>query len=485
MRTIRVDVAVVGSGTAGLNARRQVETQGRSVVMIESGPYGTLCARVGCMPSKLLIAAADAAHGVAEAGRFGVRVPDGVGVDGPAVLDRVRRERDRFVGFVVRETEAIPEAQRLRGHARFLAPGVLEVDPAQDGGDGPVRVEAGAVVVATGSVPFVPPPWDAVREHVMVSDDVFELPDLPRSLAVVGTGIVGLELGQALARLGVEVAFFNPGRVVGPFRDPELQRAAREVLGEELVLHLGAEVQEARPEAGGVRVRWKAADGAARAQRFERVLVAAGRRPALEGLDLEKAGAPRGEDGVPPWDPRTTQVADLPLFLAGDASGHRPLLHEASDEGRIAGSNAAAFPDVQPRERRAKLVVAFTEPQIGLVGESWDALDPDGIEVGEVSYADQGRARVAGVNRGLVRLYARRRGCRLVGAEMLGPRVEHLAHLVAWAVQEGMTVQHMLRMPFYHPVFEEGLRTGLRELASKLEVHGECRCEDMAEAPGS
>ncbi len=84
-----------------------------------------------------------------------------------------------------------------------------------------------------------------------------------------------------------------------------------------------------------------------------------------------------------------------------------------------------------------------------------------------------------------MRLYAQRKGCRLIGAEMLGPRMEHMAHLLAWAVQEGMTVQHILRMPFYHPVFEEGLRTGLRELAAKLSVTGECRCEDLSEAPGA
>jgi dihydrolipoamide dehydrogenase len=92
---------------------------------------------------------------------------------------------------------------------------------------------------------------------------------------------------------------------------------------------------------------------------------------------------------------------------------------------------------------------------------------------------------VAGRNRGLVRLYAAREGCRLVGAEMLGPRVEHMAHLLAWAVQEGLSVQRILRMPFYHPVFEEGLRSGLRELAAKLRVTGECRGEDMADAPGT
>lgn len=482
MQTVKVDVAVIGSGTAGLNARRQVEKSGGTAVLIESGPYGTMCARVGCMPSKLLIAAADAAHEVAGAGRFGIRVPAGVRVDGPAVFDRVRRERDRFVGFVVRDTEAIPEAQRLRGRARFVGPTSLVVE---DAGTTPTRVEARAVVIATGSTPWVPPPFDAVREHVLVNDDVFELDRLPASLAVIGTGIIGFELGQALARLGSRVALFNRTRSVGPFSDPELQRVAREILGKELPLHLETEVLEARSRGDGVTLRWRSADGADHEDHFEKVLVAAGRRPNLESLDLARTGLPLDERGHPPWNPTTTQCGDAPIFLAGDASGHRPILHEASDEGRIAGGNAAAYPDVEAHQRRERLAIAFTDPQMAIVGAPYRELDLDAVEIGEVSFANQGRARVAGRNQGLVRLYAHRHGCHLVGAEMFGPRIEHMAHLLAWAVAQDMTVQHALRMPFYHPVFEEGLRTGLRDLAEKLRVTGDCRCEDLGDAPGA
>ena len=175
----------------------------------------------------------------------------------------------------------------------------------------------------------------------------------------------------------------------------------------------------------------------------------------------------------------------MPIFLAGDVSGHRAVLHEASDEGRIAGANAASYPEITAHLRRAPLAIAFTDPQMAIVGTPYRALDLDAVEIGEVSYADQGRARVAGRNRGLVRIYADKKCCRLVGAEMFGPRVEHMAHLLAWATQAGMTVQHALRMPFYHPVVEEGLRTALRGLAAKLRVTGECRSEDLAEAPGT
>lgn len=124
-------------------------------------------------------------------------------------------------------------------------------------------------------------------------------------------------------------------------------------------------------------------------------------------------------------------------------------------------------------ERRAQLAIAFTNSQMAIVGTRYRELDLEAGEIGEVFYADQG----------LVRLYAHRQGCHLLGAKMLGPRVEHLAHLLAWAVQQEMTVPQVLRMPIYHPVFEEGLRTALRDLAAKLRITGECRGEDLADAP--
>jgi dihydrolipoamide dehydrogenase len=189
--------------------------------------------------------------------------------------------------------------------------------------------------------------------------------------------------------------------------------------------------------------------------------------------------------GLPLWDPRTTRCGDLPVFLAGDASGHLPLLHEAADEGRIAGQNAMLFPDLAARERRTPLAIAFTAPQMAAAGRRHAELDVDAIEIGEAGFEDQGRAVVMGENQGLVRLYAERQGARLVGAELFAPHAEHLAHLLAWAIQQGMRVPDVLRLPFYHPVLEEGLRTALRELASRTKVERETRCEDMATAPGA
>lgn len=477
MQTRQVDVAIIGAGSAGLNARREVVRQGGSSLLIESGPYGTTCARVGCMPSKLLIAAADIAHEIGRAELFGLRIADGWRIDGRAVMERVRRERDRFAGFVVRQTEAYPETERLRGHARFVGPSTLMVDSH-------TRVEARAVIVAAGSRPFVPPPFDQITDRVITSDTIFEQEDLPPSLAVIGTGIIALELGQAMRRLGVRVAFFNPFDELGPFTDPEVKRVAHEVLAAELDIRLKAEVTAARRDADGVVLSWRDAAGGEHEERFATVLAAAGRTPNLAGLDLEKTGLALDGKGMPPWNPRTTQCAELPIFLAGDVDKYLPLLHEAADEGAIAGANAMAFPNVVLHVRRTPLAIAFTDPQMALVGVRCAELAEDGVAIGEVSFENQGRARVLAKNQGLVRVYAETACCRLIGAEMFGPHMEHMAHLLAWSVQQNLTVQEALTMPFYHPVLEEGLRTALRDLATKMKVLGGCRCEDLAESPG-
>lgn len=479
MEVLKVDVAIIGAGTAGLNAQREAASAGASWVLIESGPYGTMCARVGCMPSKLLIAAADAAQEVREAERFGIEVAeDGWEINGTAVMARVRSERDRFAGFAADATEALPEQNRLRGRAHFVGTTTLEV------GDH-TRVEAKSVVVATGSSPRVPDELDAVREEVMVNDDVFELTELPDSVAIVGTGAIGLELGQALHRLGVRVALFNPRSSLGPLTDPALRAAARQTFDQELTLHLETELLGAERSGDGFSLRYRDAQGAEHEERFGCILAATGRRPNLSGLGLETAGCQLDPNGLPSWDPTTTQCGDLPIFIAGDVSAHSAVLHEAADEGRIAGANAARWPEVAASVRRTRLMIAFTDPQMALVGERFADLSSSEIEVGAASYDNQGRARVMGKNRGLVHVYGSRSSCRLLGAEMFGPRVEHTSHLLAWAVQQGLTINHILQMPVYHPVIEEGIRAAFRDLAKKLKVSTWCPPADRSEGPGA
>jgi dihydrolipoamide dehydrogenase len=145
-----------------------------------------------------------------------------------------------------------------------------------------------------------------------------------------------------------------------------------------------------------------------------------------------------------------------------------PLLHEAADEGRIAGENAARFPDVRPAARRTPLAVVFSDPQLAVAGARHEDLEPATFVTGAVCFEDQGRSRVMLRNVGLLHVYADVASGRLLGAEMIGPDAEHIGHLLAWSIQAGLAVESALAMPFYHPVVEEGLRTALRDASAQL-----------------
>lgn len=478
MQRLKVDVAVIGAGTAGLVAYRAAKAQGARTVMIEGGPYGTTCARVGCMPSKLLIAAAEAAHMLDAAPAFGVHAGE-KRIDGAAVMARVRRERDRFVGFILDSVEHIPDADKLRGHARFTGPHTLLV------GDH-TEVEAARVVIATGSAPTPVPRLENVGPGVITSDAVFDWHDLPRSVAVIGTGVIGLELGQALTRLGVRVSVFARGGSVAQLSDPVVLRSAARVMCEALDLHFQSEVLSAVQDGDEVLLSTREG-GEERSGRYQYVLMAIGRTPNVFDLGLEHTGLELGANGVPLFDSRTMQCGTSHIFIAGDANNERPVLPEAADHGKIAGDNAGRYPDIRPGLRRAPLTAAFTEPNIVTLGASYKTLCQPGkpkFAIGQVSFENQGRSRVMLQNQGMLRVYGEYGTGRFLGAEMIAPRGEHLGHLLAWAVQARMTVEQMLEMPFYHPVIEEGVRTALRDLAAEL-AKGAGRTDPAEVEPGT
>lgn len=464
MKQLDVDVAIIGAGTAGMRAYREAVKQTSSVVLIEGEQYGTTCARVGCMPSKLLIAAAEAAHMIEKAPRFGVYPGGETRIDGREVMQRVRAERDRFVNFVIEDVHSWPEEQRVMGFARYLDANTLQV------GDH-TRIRCKTSVIATGSSPFIPNSFKELGDRLIVNDDIFSWQDLPGSVAVFGAGVIGLELGQALHRLGVQTYIFGRGGSVGPLSDPEVKLAYTEALKGELFLDADAKVSHMVLADDGESVHLTYEDEAGNSQMIEvdYVVAATGRKPNLARLDLAAAGLVLDDRGVPEHDRFTLQCGDAPIFIAGDANNELPLLHEAADDGSVAGKNAVRYPeDVRAEARRSPLSVVFTEPQVAMVGSRFDQLDQDCVSIGSVSFHNQGRSRVMLVNQGKLRVYGERGSGRFMGAEMAGPAAEHLGHLLAWCHQQRMTVNEMLAMPFYHPVIEEGLRTALRNLNHEL-----------------
>lgn len=459
----KVDIAIIGAGTAGLTAYSAARKHTDSLVLIEGEDYGTTCARVGCMPSKLLIAAAESAHDASRAHQFGIHVGN-IAIKGDQVFERVRKERDGVVESVLTSMEALPTAHKLMGHVCFIAPGRLAV------GD-KMEVEADRIVIATGSSPHIPDMFQGLGERLLVNDSLFELPSLPASVAVFGSGVVGLELGQALSRLGVRVRMFGRGGSLGGIADEEIRNYAERYFNEEFYLDTRSEVTEVSPLENGVSVNFTHRDKGAVTEAFDYILVATGRSPNLDDLNLADSGLALDDRGIPLTEPSTLQCGNNPVFLVGDANRQVPFLHEAAQEGRIAGDNAGRYPEVISVERQVPFSIVFSSPQIATVGPRVGQMSPAERKIyvaGTSSFENQGRSKVIGKNQGLLKVYAEIDSGLFVGAEMLGPAAEHIGHLLAWAAQQRMTVAAMLAMPFYHPVIEEGVRTALKDLHNNL-----------------
>ena len=452
----KVDVVIIGAGTAGLSALAQVRRSGKSFVLINGGEEGTTCARVGCMPSKALIEAANVFHSRMRFSALGLRGADNVTVDGSAVLARVRDVRDKLVnGVIGGYRKRLNDQEFIRGYARLLGPDCVEVN-----GE---RIDTDVIIIAAGSSPVLPEAFSALGDALITTDTLFEQTALPRSLAVVGLGAVGCEAGQALARLGVKVYGFDAAPAIAGIRDPEILALAKSLIARDMRVITDVNVTPGQDD-GRVRI-----EAGGKVYTVDRVLASLGRRPNVSDLGLDTLGVPLNDKGMPAFDRHTLQVGDLPVFIAGDVNADRAVLHEAADEGRIAAINATAS-DTQSFIRRVPLTIAFTSPQIVSVGQGWDELDEPSTVVGTYQPTHHGRAMIKGQTEGMLRIYAERSSGRLLGASLIAADAEHLGHWLALAIDRGMTLADCLAQSFYHPVMEEALREALQACLSACDV---------------
>jgi dihydrolipoamide dehydrogenase len=407
------------------------------------------------MPSKAMIQVAEDFHRRGVLDRYGVEGHEEMTLDTEEAMEHVRDLRDTFVDRVTsNSTDKMPEEMFIPGYARFVDPHTLEVEGQ--------RIRAEKIVVAVGTRPLVPAPWQAFGDRIVTTDEVFEMESLPESMAVIGLGVIGLEIGQSLARMGVKVSGFDMLDTIGALDDPDVAKVAIEALQRDFPLHLGA-AAEITEEDGRLRVT-----AGEQSVVVDKVLASLGRVPNFDRVAIENAGVELDERGLPSFNPNTMQIGDSHIFLAGDITGDRALLHEAGDEGRIAGYNASSD-TVTAFRRKVPLAITFSDPNICHVGARWSQLDPETTAVGTVNFAPVGRALIMGRNRGILKVYADKQSGRLLGSEMACVKGENLAHLLAWCIEQEMTVGRMLQMPFYHPVIEEAMQAALYDCYAKIE----------------
>ncbi len=465
----KVDVAIIGAGTAGLTARREVEKITQNYVVIDDGPLGTTCARVGCMPSKVLIQVAKDFARRDHLLEQGILNGSQLQVDTTEVMRHVRILRDRFVRGVHSGMARWQEEKLIRKTAKFVDLNTLDL--------GDEKIHADTIIIAVGTRPFVPEVLRQYSSFVIDTNDFFELETLPEKIAVLGVGVIGLELGQALSRLSSQTTVIGRRPRFAGLTDPEINEYIARKFSEQFDLSLG-----------GYEVTGVGSNGQLKLQTGDReievdlILNAQGRRPNLDRINLDVLNLPLDERGIPYYQEENFNIPDTNLYLVGDTNLRRPLLHEAADQGRIAGFNAVNDP--QCFKERVPLSITFSEPNIAVVGKRYEELTKSGIDfvTGRVSFEGQGRSIIKLEEIGLLHLYAEKTFGRLLGAEIFAPDGEHLAHLLSWALSCNLTVHETLALPFYHPVIEEGLRTAIRDAARKIDAIPSpleiFRCED-------
>lgn len=441
---------ILGAGTAGLSAWKQATSITDDVVMIDPGPLGTTCARVGCMPSKALLQVARDVSTSRAMHRHRLLAGSPPRLDGTRVMEHVRALRDRFVAGPVGAVEKMG-ARFIHGAARFTGPDRIEV--------GGTTYTADGFIVAIGTKPFVPDAWQSLGELLLTSDGLFEMPDIPARIGVIGAGAIGCEIGQGLALLGSEVHLFGRDDRLAGITDPDVNEVMHKALGEQLHLHAGHAAKPARTSSG------VAIEFGEDSIEVDLVVAAIGRRAAIEDLGLDQLDVAMEDNGLPRIDPDSLRAGDAPVWFAGDVNGIRPIMHEAADEGRLAAWHAL-HPDTECLARRTPMGIVFTEPQVAWAGLRGDGL-PDGALAGECDFSRQGRSIIKGYGHGLMKVHADPAG-RLVGAEMACAGAEHMAHQLAWLIQQETHVVDALKLPFYHPVLEEGLRTALHDIRGQL-----------------
>jgi pyruvate/2-oxoglutarate dehydrogenase complex dihydrolipoamide dehydrogenase (E3) component len=457
------DIAVIGAGSGGLSVAAAAAQFGQHVVLFEKGEMGGECLNSGCVPSKALLAAAKQAHAMREAGRFGIR-PVEPEVDFAAVRAHVQRAIAAIAPHDSQERFEKLGVTVVRAAARFRDARTIEA--------GGASFTARRMVIATGSRPAIPPIPGLADVACLTNETLFANETLPDHLLVVGAGAIGLEMAQAHRRLGSRVTVIEAAAPIAQ-TDPELAAMLLERLAEEgIAIRSRTAVSDVRTGRAGIHVAL--ADGAELTG--SHLLVAAGRRPNVEGLGLEAAGIAVTPRGI--TVDRALRTTNPRVYAVGDVAGGR-FTHEAGYQASIVirqvlfGLPAKATA-IMPR-------VIYTDPELaeaGLTEAEARERHGEGVRVLRQPFTGNDRAQAEGRTEGMVRIITGRRG-RVLGAAMLGPHAGELIQPWIIAIERGLKVSAMASAVLPYPTRgEAGRRAAVNyfhDLASNSLLRGVIR----------
>ncbi len=453
------DVVIIGGGSAGYAAARTAHDEGADVGIIDHGPLGGLCILRGCMPTKTILRSSDVMSLMNRAKEFGL-TPVPAQADLSAIINR----KARLIGeFADDRIQALKDSRftLYEERATFLSPHEVQA--------GPHKLTAKAFIISTGSVVSHVPIAGLEEVGYLTSDEALELRDVPQSMIVLGGGPVALELAQFFQRIGTLVTLIQRSAHVMSQGDEDLALPVEARFREEGMTVLTHTQLHRFTQDGTLKVAHLTHEGKEQTVSAEVILQALGRRPNINGLNVESARVEVRQGKIAVDD--TMRTSQPHIYAVGDVNGLHEIVHIAIQQGEIAGWNAI-HSQASPRryDDRLKAQVVFTDPQVAGVGLSEKECRSRKIPYRVASYpfADHGKSLTLGETHGHVKLLASPENGNILGAHIVGPEAAELIHeLIAVMYYHG-TVHDLARIPHYHPTLAEIITYPAEELTAQI-----------------
>ncbi len=449
------DAVVIGAGPGGYHAAIRLGQLGKKVLCIDRDEVGGVCLNWGCIPTKALLHVGEVIRHIEHAEAIGLKVPK-------ATVDRegLVKFRTDVVNANVGGVKTLFKANSVEfvyGEASFRTPTEIAIKK-KDGGT--ETITAQNVIVATGSAPIDVKAWPRDGETIVNSDDAVQVKRVPKDLLVIGGGVIGLEFATVFARIGAKVLVIEMMPQILTGTDVEIAKTLGRILKKQGVeIMLGTKVGDIRKDGKGVAATFsgEATNGKDETRQFDMVLVAVGRRPVTDNLNLQAAGLTTDQHGFIAVDAQMrTKVPNI--FALGDVTGQPLLAHRAMKQGVVAaevisGDKSAAFDPV------AVPNCVYTDPEVATVGLSEEEAKAKGYEVriGKFPLAASGRARTMNESDGLIKLVADAKNDLLLGMHVVAPQAESLIGEGVIALEMGATLEDIGLSVHPHPTLTEGI----------------------------
>jgi mercuric reductase len=460
----RYDLAVIGAGSAAFAAAIRATTLGARVALIERGTIGGTCVNVGCIPSKHLLSASGAYRTAGDHRFEGVHTHQ-TGVELPALIAKKAEVVEKL-----RQEKYVDLAERygfdiIRGHARFSGPDRLDVDGHE--------IAATRSAIATGSAPWIPPIDGLDGTGYLTSTTAMELTTLPESLVVIGGNYIGLELGQVFANLGSRVTIVEALDRIAPLEEPEISEVMTQIL-EEQGIRVVADAKAMRVKPGSPKAVVAEASGRELRVTGTEILVATGRRPVLDGLDLQKADIELDGRGGLVLD-ETLRTTNPNVYAAGDVTGGPQFVYVAAAHGTLVADNAVGAA-ARKMDYTALPRVTFTSPNIAAVGLTDEQALAAGYrcECRVVELRHVPRARVNLDTRGLFKIVAEAETGRVLGIHALAANAGDAILAGVYAVKFGLTVDDLADTWAPYLTMAEGVKLTAQSFSTDVEMLSCC-----------